>query len=154
MVSTFLHSEKGRVPGSAVLHQTPLALSYSLELSLTEHNTVCPYSVNKGLSPLLSAAPPRMIRATRIAPVCSSFLMVAPFQGKKGERGKKAFVDRFSNCAVRQRCKVTFIWKTQKLLQRERNKAGGGRDMLTVLPMFLTMNQNSGYTSPERSSAI
>jgi hypothetical protein len=33
--------------------------------------------------PLLSAAPPLMIRATMIAPVCSSFLMVAPFQKKK-----------------------------------------------------------------------
>lgn len=33
--------------------------------------------------PLLSAAPPLMILATTMAPVCSSFLMVAPFEGKQ-----------------------------------------------------------------------
>lgn len=31
-------------------------------------------------SPLLSAAPPFMIRATRIVPVCSSCLIVAPYE--------------------------------------------------------------------------
>src|SRR4029434_4183701 len=32
----------------------------------------------RGSSPLLSAAPPLMIRATIMAPVCSSFFIVAP----------------------------------------------------------------------------